>query len=635
MKPNKITVALPVIAGSFFAATWDFPDIPTVAPKQEQFARSSTDPPVPARGKMGQDLFLAIDHRDTNAVKNLLKQGADPNSRNGLEFTPLFIAAASYQPDVVKALLESGAKVDASSPYGTALTFASISGNLMAAKELISRGADVNVFRRDGMTPLMMAANAGNPELISELLNNKAKVDTKDDSGRTALSFAARAGHLEVGRRLIAAGTNLENTDTDGNTALMDAAMTGRTEFVKLLLENKANVNATDNAGRTPLMLAASYGDFPEVMKALIDAGANLKAADNSGRTPAAMATARGYAKTAALLGKPSAAELAKVGKTPNARQAVASSLQALQRSMVDFTANAKCISCHHEGLGRMATAEAKNHGIQIDMKVAQTLQGRTVGAIGFMEGMNKQALVDPEAMKQLPLIEINEVSTGTGWFMAGMAASHDPANSATAAMAEVLGRQQNKNGYWGFSLPRAPMQSSPFTYTALAIRALTTYGGKENSKTNAERIAKAKEWMLKTPAKSSDDLAFRLLGLKWAGASSAELKLAAKELLAAQLGDGGWAQMANMPADAYATGQALYALSVSGQLPTKDPAFQKGIGYLVRTQDEDGSWFVNKRAIPANNYFHAGFAHGESEFSSFNGTSWALMALLQTVAGN
>ena len=36
--------------------------------------RRSNEPPVPARGKLGQDLFIAIDHRDTNAVRELLKE---------------------------------------------------------------------------------------------------------------------------------------------------------------------------------------------------------------------------------------------------------------------------------------------------------------------------------------------------------------------------------------------------------------------------------------------------------------------------------------------------------------------------------------------------------------------------------
>lgn len=133
-------------------------------------SRASTDPPIPPRGKLGQDLFLAIDHRDLPVVKSLIEKGADPNARNGLEFTPLYIAAASHQLDVMEALLKAGAQVDADSSYGTALTFACGTGHVAGAKLLIGLGADVNVPRTDGVTPLMMAANVGSAEIVSALL---------------------------------------------------------------------------------------------------------------------------------------------------------------------------------------------------------------------------------------------------------------------------------------------------------------------------------------------------------------------------------------------------------------------------------------------------------------------------------
>jgi hypothetical protein len=40
----------------------------------------------------------------------------------------------------------------------------------------------------------------------------------------------------------------------------------------------------------------------------------------------------------------------------------------------------------------------------------------------------------------------------------------------------------------------------------------------------------------------------------------------------------------------------------------------------------------VNRRAIPANNYFDAAFPHGQSQYASFNATCWAMMALLPAV---
>src|SRR5437868_6371333 len=149
--------------------------------------RRSNEPPVPARGKLGQDLFIAIDHRDTNAVRELLKQGADPNSLNGLEFRPLYIAAASYQMDVMLALLEAGANPDAKSTYGTPLSFAAISGNVVGAKMLLEKGANPNTIRSDGISVLMAASKAGNPALVEELLKHKADVNVKDDGGESAL----------------------------------------------------------------------------------------------------------------------------------------------------------------------------------------------------------------------------------------------------------------------------------------------------------------------------------------------------------------------------------------------------------------------------------------------------------------
>jgi hypothetical protein len=104
----------------------------------------------------------------------------------------------------------------------------------------------------------------------------------------------------------------------------------------------------------------------------------------------------------------------------------------------------------------------------------------------------------------------------------------------------------------------------------------------------------------------------------------------AAAEILADQRPDGGWAQAPGSQSDAYATGQALYALRVGGGVKASNPAWRRGMRFLLRTQDADGSWFVNKRAVPANNYFSTGFPHGESQYASFNGTCWALLALLK-----
>ncbi len=594
--------------------------------------RSSTGAPVQPRGKMGQDLFLAIDHRDTATVQALLDKGADPNSQNGLEMTPLHIAAASYQPDVVQALLKAGAKVDFETVYGTPLAFAAMSGNAMGAETLLQKGAKVNTKRSDSTTVLMMAANSGSPEIIAELLKRKANVNAKNDAGSTALSFAARNGNVAAGDLLLKGGAIVETADEEGMTPLMYAAMRGQNEFVNLLIKKGAKVNARNAEGQTPLMLAAAYGDSPEVVKSLLKAGADQKARDKRGRSAAAFAKVRGYKNSAALLNKPTSAEIAAVKVPANTRAAVTNSLKSLESSMTKFTQRATCISCHHEGLGRIVTASASARGFSTDKSLAKVQAARVGGMASGLKPLHEMAVKSDEAMKQLPLIEMNEVTAGYTWLMAGMGAQKEPADAARAAMAAVLAKQQSPDGFWSFSLPRVPMQSSFFTFTALSVQALNNYGSKASKDEIAERIGRAKNWMLSAPAKNIDDQAFRVLGLNWSKATTDQMQTAIAELKKSQQADGGWSQNPGLASDAYATGLALYALHNGGGMSVTDPVYKRGIQYLLRTQDADGTWFVTKRALPANNYLNAGYPHAEAQYSSFNGACWATLALLDTL---
>ena len=610
------------------AAILPWAGVVLAAPSQNpQANRRSTDPPIASKGKYGQDLFVAVGRRDLPGVQSLIEKGADVNSRNGLEFAPIYIAAASHQSNVMKVLLEAGANLESESPYGTTLTFAAMTGNAEGARILLDKGANPNHARVDGATVLMMGAQAGNPEFIAEMLKRKADVNAASYNGATALAYAARMGHVEVGRMLLAGGAKPDQADLEKQTPLMLAAKAGHTEFVKLLIEKGAKVNIRNQAGETPLMLAAAYGDSPEAVETLIKAGSNVSAKDAKGRTAGVLAATRGYAESAKLLGVTNIAE-----KARNPQVAVKSSLDLLERSMIAFSNSTACISCHQEGLGRMTTASAKLRGFKFSANMEQAQVGRLRGALNALKPLHQQAIVNPEVMKQLPLIEINELNPAYGWMMAGMAAQNDPATEATAAMAMVMAKQQMPDGSWSFAMPRVPMQSSVFTFTALSARSLQAYAPKTAAAETQERMARAKGWLLITPAKSSDDMAFRLLGLKWTGASMIERQKAIDELLAAQRQDGGWAQLPGMHSDAYATGQALYALATAGGIAVKSDPYQRGVRYLLRNQDEDGSWFVNKRAVPANNYFHADFPHGESQYSSFNGTSWAALALLETI---
>jgi Squalene-hopene cyclase C-terminal domain len=70
-------------------------------------------------------------------------------------------------------------------------------------------------------------------------------------------------------------------------------------------------------------------------------------------------------------------------------------------------------------------------------------------------------------------------------------------------------------------------------------------------------------------------------------------------ELLALQRADGGWSQtVPELKGDAFATGQALYALSLAG-FTTERPEIRRGIEFLVAAQKPDGSWPMTSRSTP------------------------------------
>jgi hypothetical protein len=98
-------------------------------------------------------------------------------------------------------------------------------------------------------------------------------------------------------------------------------------------------------------------------------------------------------------------------------------------------------------------------------------------------------------------------------------------------------------------------------------------------------------------------------------------------ELLTLQREDTGWSQTPHLASDAYATGQVLYTLRELG-VPAVNATMQRGVSFLLRTQHDDGSWFVKSRAMKIQPYFESGFPYGHDQWISHAGTAWATMGL-------
>ena len=96
--------------------------------------------------------------------------GADVNAA-GTCCTPLFLAAGSGNAEAVRYLINQGADVNSRQRFGqTALTEAAFYGNDAVIKELLKHGAEVNAVSDEGTA--LDIANKGNHTAVADLLKH-------------------------------------------------------------------------------------------------------------------------------------------------------------------------------------------------------------------------------------------------------------------------------------------------------------------------------------------------------------------------------------------------------------------------------------------------------------------------------
>ena len=146
------------------------------------------------------------------------------------------------------------------------------------------------------------------------------------------------------------------------------------------------------------------------------------------------------------------------------------------------------------------------------------------------------------------------------------------------------------------------------------------------------QRLQRAHQWLVETTTETLQEKVLQLVGLHISGASDDLLHTKAKDIRRMQREDGGWAQLPGLPSDAWMTGLTLVALDHCDQVQTGDEVYRRGLQFLLNTEFEDGSWFVQRRAWPMQPLFDSQFPHGKDQWISAAATTFATMAMLRAV---
>jgi ankyrin repeat protein/mono/diheme cytochrome c family protein len=568
--------------------------------------------------------------------------------------TPLMYAVLYGDPAAVRFLLDRGADPNAPNDAGaTALMWAV--GDLEKTRLLLERDADVNARSADGRTPLLIASGLHGAAPVIRLLLDRGASTAATSAGifgpTTPLTEAAYSGDEAVFRLLVERGADLKAAgpvalalslrsqcrfcadtlitalDKDAFTIAMLVASppAGPSLATEMLLDLGADPRITDADGRTMLMLAAASDAAPVgAVKALLARGLDLDATSKRGDTALGLARLRGNTPVVDVLTKAGAREAplpagpaGSPAPAASVRAAIERSLPLLQKSDVSFFKKAGCVSCHNNTITAMVVAAAREKKLAVDEPIARG-QLRTIAT--YVDGWRDRALQG---------IGIPGDADTVSYILLGLAAEKHPADAATDAQAYLLKRQQVPDGRWRILAHRPPIESSDIQVTAASMRALQLYAPAAMRASYQQAVRRAVDWLTKQAPVTTEERAFHLLGLGWGGASRTLIQQAARALIAEQRADGGWAQTPLLSSDAYATGQALVALAESGAVRATDPAFVRGVQYLLRTQYADGSWYVRTRAIPLQPHFESDFPYGRDQFISAAGTNWAVRALL------
>ena len=602
-----------------------------------------------------ESFFQAIQLSDTAEVERLLRSGIDPNVTDREGIPALMLAALFADAECIALLLEHGADPNQESAVGTTPLMWAIP-DLKKARLLLNSGADVNAKSVTlERTPLLIAAGyPDSVEALRLLIAYGADIHAEDGTGANALTRASQSADSEVVRFLVESGIDpndppaavryqrhhlptIEYLISEGlkinENALVGAVTWQEPERIDHWIEMGANVNArtAPEYGRTPLSMAASSElASPETLEVLLQNGADPNVETTEGERPLDWAFYRSDQERIDVLERHGATRgdgprqatypLPPAGRA-EARTALSRSTDLLLNAAPRIYQNRGCVSCHHNALPGLLAATVRRKGIAVDEDFLQQNLDDILAV--YTRGIERAIQGSPA---------VGGVALTTGYVMMALAAEGHPLDKLTAAAIHWVAATQMPDGSWlGNGTNRPPIEYSPISHTAMAVRALTLYPIPGRIGQIEQQLQRAGSWLLAAEANSAEERGMRLMGLVWTDAPQSAVDEAIEEILVEQGTDGGWSQLPQLDADAYATGLSLFALREAG-VSVIDDVYRRGVEFLLTNQYQDGSWLVRSRSFPTQRYFESGFPFGRHQWVSAAGTSWSALAIAYTL---
>ncbi len=198
---------------------------------------------VQARAESVNELIWAASKGDLGAIQRLRVRGMTIDRADYDQRTPLHLAAAEGQTEMVEWFIEQGIDVNPRDRWGTTPL------------------DDAYMQKHAGVIKVLEAHGGLRSGVVVTPPEDPAAMAEHSESGLTnELIWAASYGEIKAIQRLIARGVDLDGADYDRRTPLHLAAAEGRLGAVKLLLDQGVKRAPRDRWGWTPLDDARRHG---------------------------------------------------------------------------------------------------------------------------------------------------------------------------------------------------------------------------------------------------------------------------------------------------------------------------------------------------------------------------------------